>query len=70
MTNEKVESKLDQVVGSVKETAGKLTGDKETQAEGFVEKALGKVKEVAADVTDTVKGAVEGLTSNDEEENK
>lgn len=64
MSKEKVESKLEQETGSVKEAVGNLTGDKETQAEGFVEKTLGKAKEVAVDVADKVKGAVKGLTDD------
>lgn len=55
------EGKLDQVVGGLKEAAGKVTGDKKTEAEGFVEKAAGKAKELAEDAKGAVEGAVEGI---------
>lgn len=42
MSEEKFEAKLDQVKGSVKENAGKLTGDKELEAEGKADKVIGK----------------------------
>ncbi|MBM7635430.1 CsbD family protein [Streptococcus saliviloxodontae] len=61
MSEEKFDAKLDQVKGSLKEGFGKLTGDKETESEGKVEKLSGKAKEFVEDVKDTVKGAVEGL---------
>ncbi|MCI1748378.1 MAG: CsbD family protein [Acidipropionibacterium sp.] len=35
----------DKVEGKVKETAGKLTGDKDTEAEGKAQNAQGHVKE-------------------------
>ena len=37
-----LEDKLDQVKGAVKETAGKLTDDKQMQAEGAVENTVEK----------------------------
>ncbi len=61
MSEEKLNAKLDQLSGSVKEGLGKLTGDKEIQAEGVVEKLSGKVKETVEDVKGTVKGAIDGL---------
>lgn len=61
MSKEKVESKLEQAKGSIKEGAGKLTGDKELQAEGVVEKTIAKGKELAEDAKDTVKGTVDAI---------
>ncbi|WP_373821899.1 CsbD family protein [Veillonella sp.] len=56
-----LEDKLNQAKGALKENAGKLTGDKEMQAEGAVEKTTAKVKDVAEDVKDAVDGALNGL---------
>ncbi|MCW6652848.1 CsbD family protein [Aerococcaceae bacterium NML191292] len=70
MSKEKVESKLDQVSGKVKEVAGQVTGDKHLEAEGKSEGLLGKVKEVAADVKDAVAGAVEGAKNALDKDNK
>lgn len=61
MSEEKFEAKLDQVQGSVKEGAGKLTGDKELDAEGKADKVIGKGKELVDDVKDAVKGAINSL---------
>ena len=62
-----LEDKLNQVKGALKENAGKLTGDKELEAEGAVENTAAKVKDAAHDVaedlkkaTEDVKGAVDG----------
>lgn len=72
MSEEKLSATLDQVTGGLKETAGKIVGDKKTEVEGLVEKTAGKAKELADDAVDTAKdlaedakgaveGAVEGL---------
>jgi uncharacterized protein YjbJ (UPF0337 family) len=51
----------DKVSGSIKEGAGKLTGDRETEAEGKTEKAKGQVKDAAQDVKDAAKGVRRGM---------
>ena len=67
-----LEDKLNQAKGAVKENAGKLTGDKQMQAEGVVENSVAKVKDVANtvaedikktadDAKDAVEGAISGL---------
>ena len=61
MSEEKFDAKLDQVSGKVKETVGKVTGDKHTETEGKTEHASGKVKEFVADIKDTIDGAVDGI---------
>ena len=65
-----LEDKLNQAKGALKENAGKLTGDKQMQAEGVVENTVAKVKDVANTVTedikktaDDAKDAVEGAIS-------
>lgn len=64
MSEEKLNSKVEQVTGGVKEAFGKLTGDKETEVEGQVEQLAGKVKETVSDVKDAVKGAISGLSKD------
>ncbi|HEN4311904.1 TPA: CsbD family protein [Streptococcus agalactiae] len=55
MSQEKLKSKLDQAKGGAKESFGKITGDKELEAKGFVEKTIAKGKELADDAKDAVK---------------
>ena len=65
-----LEEKLNQAKGALKENVGKLTGDKNLEAEGTVEKTISKVKDVAEDVKDAVEGALDGLknsVNNDKE---
>ena len=59
-----IEDKLNQVKGALKEGAGKLSGDKKTQAEGAVEKVVAKAKDGFEDVKDSGEGAVEGLKNS------
>ena len=56
-----IEDKLNQAKGALKEGAGKLSGDKKTQAEGAVEKVVANAKDGIEDVKEGVEGAVEGL---------
>ncbi|HFR3977099.1 TPA: CsbD family protein [Streptococcus suis] len=61
MSEDKLNAKLDQLAGSVKEGLGKLTGDKDLEVEGLVEKGLGKAKELVEDAKDGIEGAVDGI---------
>jgi uncharacterized protein YjbJ (UPF0337 family) len=45
----------DKVKGTIKETVGKVTGDKRTEAEGKLDKAKGEIKDAAHDVKEHVK---------------
>ncbi|MGT2923791.1 CsbD family protein [Streptococcus caviae] len=65
MSEEKFDAKLEQAKGSIKEGFGKLSGDKETETEGKVDKITGKAKEVFEDTKDTVEGAVKSLKKDD-----
>ena len=47
-----------QVKGSVKETAGRVTGNRRTEAEGAAEKTVGKVQKGFGDVKEKIKGAL------------
>ena len=55
MDKDRIEGVGHQIKGSVKETAGKVTGDKETQAEGVAEKAAGKAQNAVGGAKDAVK---------------
>jgi uncharacterized protein YjbJ (UPF0337 family) len=55
MATDRVKGAAHQAKGAVKEAAGKVTGDKKTQAEGATEKAAGKVQNAAGGVKDAVK---------------
>jgi uncharacterized protein YjbJ (UPF0337 family) len=59
--SDKLDTKVDQLKGSVKEGFGKLTGDKEIETEGMTEKLAAKAKEVVQDVKDSVEGLVDGV---------
>ena len=47
-----------QVKGSIKEAAGKATGNRQTQAEGTADRIAGEVQKAYGDVKDKVKKAL------------
>jgi uncharacterized protein YjbJ (UPF0337 family) len=55
MDREHVKGTADKAKGAIKETTGKVTGDKKLQTEGKLDKAKGAAHNVAGDVKDTVK---------------
>ena len=70
-----LEDKLNQAKGALKENAGKLTGDKQLEAEGIIENTVAKVKDAANtvaedikktadDAKDAVEGALKGLKNS------
>jgi uncharacterized protein YjbJ (UPF0337 family) len=59
MDKEHVKGTADKAKGAIKDTAGKVTGDKELQSEGKMDKAKGSAHKVAGDVKDAVKNATE-----------
>ena len=56
-----LESKFDEIKGSVKEGLGKLTGDKSLEGEGLAEQVVSKVKEAAEDAKDAVEGVIDSV---------
>lgn len=48
---EKLDGMKDQVTGKVQETAGKVTGDRETEAKGKAKGFMGEAKEKLADTS-------------------
>ena len=57
MDKEHVKGTADKTKGAIKDTAGKMTGDKELQSEGKTDKAKGDLHNAAGDVKDAVKNA-------------
>jgi uncharacterized protein YjbJ (UPF0337 family) len=57
MDKDRVEGVGHQVKGAVKETAGKMMGDKKTEAEGKAERAAGKVQNAVGGAKDAVRDA-------------
>jgi uncharacterized protein YjbJ (UPF0337 family) len=57
MDKDRVEGVMHQAKGAVKEAAGKMTGDKKTEAEGMAEKTAGKVQNAAGGVKDAARDA-------------
>lgn len=57
MNTDRIEGVAKQVKGSVKEAAGKLTGDAKLQAEGKADKVEGKVQNAVGGAKDAIKDA-------------
>jgi len=57
MDKEHVKGAADKAEGAIKETAGKMTGDKDLQAEGKMDKAKGVMHNAVGDVKDAAKRA-------------
>ena len=59
MDREHVKGIAEKAKGAIKDTAGKITGDKKLQSEGKFDKAKGSAHNIAGDVKDTVKKSEE-----------
>jgi uncharacterized protein YjbJ (UPF0337 family) len=59
MDREHVKGVADKAKGTIKEGAGKLTGDKELESEGKTDKAKGDLHKAAGDVKDAFRKAVD-----------
>ena len=57
MDREHVKGTADKAKGAIKDTVGKVTGDKKLQSEGKADKAKGAVHNVVGDLKDAVKDA-------------
>jgi uncharacterized protein YjbJ (UPF0337 family) len=55
MDREHVKGAADKARGAIKDAAGKVTGDKELQSEGKLDKAKGDAHNVAGNVKDAVR---------------
>ncbi len=56
MDKDRTEGQAKQVTGSIKDAAGKLTGDAKLQAEGKAERTEGKVQNAIGGLKDKIKG--------------
>lgn len=56
MDKDRIKGSAEQVKGSIKEAAGKVTGDTKLEGEGKADKAAGKVQNTIGGVKDAVKG--------------
>jgi uncharacterized protein YjbJ (UPF0337 family) len=61
MDREHVKGVADKAKGAVKEGAGKISGDKELQREGKMDKAKGAAHKAAGDVKDAARDAADSL---------
>jgi uncharacterized protein YjbJ (UPF0337 family) len=59
MDREHVKGAADKAKGAIKDTAGKVTGDKKLQTEGKIDKAMGSAHNAAGDVKDAIRKARE-----------
>ncbi|HEY1837408.1 MAG: CsbD family protein [Rhizomicrobium sp.] len=59
MDKDRIAGSANQAKGSVKEAAGKVTGDTKLQAEGAADKAKGKVQNTVGGAKDAVRDALD-----------
>jgi len=59
MDREHVKGVADKAKGAIKDVAGKVTGDKELQTEGKMDKAKGDLHKAAGDVKDAFRKATD-----------
>jgi uncharacterized protein YjbJ (UPF0337 family) len=56
MDKDRIEGSAEQVKGAVKETVGKVFGDKKLENEGRADKVAGKVQNAVGGLKDAVRG--------------
>lgn len=61
MDREHVKGAADKAKGAIKEGAGKLSGDKDMETEGKLDKAKGSAHNVAGDVKDAARDAADAI---------
>ena len=59
-TDQKVEGRMDQAKGRVKQAWGDLTGDDSTHAEGTADEMAGNVKEKVGQARESIADAIRG----------
>jgi uncharacterized protein YjbJ (UPF0337 family) len=52
---EHIKGTADQVKGAIKDTAGKVSGDKELQSEGKIDKAKGAARKAVGNIKDAAR---------------
>jgi uncharacterized protein YjbJ (UPF0337 family) len=63
-TKGKIEATKDKLVGGVKETVGKVTGNEELELKGKIQTKKGEIKEKAADLGDKLDEIKEDIAGN------
>lgn len=58
MDEDRIKGMGDQAKGSIKDAAGKITGDTKLQAEGKMDKAKGKIENAVGGAKDSMRDAV------------
>jgi uncharacterized protein YjbJ (UPF0337 family) len=56
MDKDRIKGSAEQAKGAVKETAGKIFGDKKLETDGKTDKAAGKVQNAIGGLKDAVRG--------------
>jgi uncharacterized protein YjbJ (UPF0337 family) len=56
MDKDRIKGSAQQAKGTVKEVAGKVTGDAKLESEGKADKAAGKIRNIIGGVKDTIRG--------------
>jgi uncharacterized protein YjbJ (UPF0337 family) len=56
MDKDRIEGSANQAKGTIKEVAGKLTGDAKLESEGKADKVAGKVQNAVGGLKDTLRG--------------
>lgn len=56
MDKDRIKGSAQQAKGTVKEAAGKVTGDGKLQAEGKADKTAGKIRKAIGGLKDTLRG--------------
>ena len=57
MDKDRIKGAAKEVSGAIKEAAGKITGDRETEAKGKVEKNVGTAQNAFGKVKDAIRNA-------------
>ena len=60
MNKDQVKGRIEQAKGAVKETTGKVVGNKKLETEGQIDQATGKAQAIYGDIKEDVKDAVKG----------
>lgn len=55
MTEDRARGEWDQTKGAIKEKAGKITGDRSTEASGKLDQARGKLEKKIGEAKDTIR---------------
>ena len=68
MDNDRIKGKIDEVKGDIKKKIGDVTGDKNLEGEGVVDKAKGKIENAFGKLKDEGRAERDRLEHNDEED--